>query len=344
MSEAAQKQQQNDFHTDMAVGEILRRAREHYGQSLDQVERNLRIRAIQLDALEKGDISQLPGRVYAIGFVRSYAEYLGFDGDKMVSLFKKQSYGTAKPEKNLSFPVPASESKLPAMPFAVIAAVVGVILIAVWAGSSASDTMDISSIPPVSKPETQAAAAAPQTPPAAAPDAAQQTAMVAPSAGSAAAPEVAASTPQSNIPGGITVSAADGITPPPPVNADQAQAAAGTTPAPEQAQVLPAAATAAPAPAITEEQKKGIILNVTENSWVEIRDANGKALVSRVLQAGDQYFVPDSPDLTMSLGNASGVTIVADGVEIGPLGAQGQVRRGISLNARTLKSMARKTR
>lgn len=101
-----------NFHTDMQVGEILRRTRTHYGQSLQQIEQVLRIRASNLDALEKGDISQLPGRVYAIGFVRSYSEYLGLDGDKMVHLFKEQSVG-AKKKVDLSFPVPATESKVP---------------------------------------------------------------------------------------------------------------------------------------------------------------------------------------------------------------------------------------
>lgn len=101
-----------NFHTDMPVGEILRRTRVHYGQSLEQIESVLRIRASQLGALEQGDVKQLPGRVYAIGFVRSYSEYLGLDGDKMVHLFKEQSVGRkAKPD--LSFPVPASESKVP---------------------------------------------------------------------------------------------------------------------------------------------------------------------------------------------------------------------------------------
>ena len=103
-----------DFHTDMPVGEILRRTRVHYGQDLNQIEGILRIRASQLEALEKGDISQLPGRVYAIGFVRAYSEYLGLDGDKMVHLLKEQSVGRQK-KPDLSFPVPASESKIPSM-------------------------------------------------------------------------------------------------------------------------------------------------------------------------------------------------------------------------------------
>ncbi len=100
-----------DFHTDIPVGEILRRTRTHYGQNLQQIEQILRIRASNLDAIERGDIAQLPGRVYAIGFVRAYSEYLGLDGDKMVHLFKEQSVGVKK-KVDLSFPVPAAETKV----------------------------------------------------------------------------------------------------------------------------------------------------------------------------------------------------------------------------------------
>lgn len=98
--------------TDMPVGEILRRARVHYNLSLDDVAATLHIRASQLGALEENRPELLPGRVYAIGFVRAYAEYLGLDGDKMVHLFKVQSVGNrARPE--LSLPATASESKAP---------------------------------------------------------------------------------------------------------------------------------------------------------------------------------------------------------------------------------------
>ncbi len=116
-----------NFHTDMPVGEILRRTRVHYGQSLPQIESVLRIRASQLEALETGDVAQLPGRVYALGFVRSYSEYLGLDGDKMVHLFKEQLGGRQK-KPDLSFPVPASESKLPNL-FIILASIAGVLLL-----------------------------------------------------------------------------------------------------------------------------------------------------------------------------------------------------------------------
>lgn len=137
MSDNAAIREDVENYTDMPVGEILRRTRVYYGQSLEQVEVILRIRAIQLDAIEKGEIERLPGRVYAIGFVRAYSEYLGLDGDKMVHLFKVQSVGgRVKPE--LAFPAPASDSKVPNL-FAIIGGLIGAIfLIALWAATHSS--------------------------------------------------------------------------------------------------------------------------------------------------------------------------------------------------------------
>ena len=86
-------------------------------------------------------------------------------------------------------------------------------------------------------------------------------------------------------------------------------------------------------------EPRGIILNILQNSWVEIRDDSGKAVLSRVLKAGDQYFVPDRPDLTMALGNAGGVAIEVDGQALSFLGKEGQVRRNIPLDAQKLKNL-----
>ena len=66
--------QGGEFHTDMPVGEILRRSREHYGQSLEQVEQNLRIRASQLYALENGQVDQLPRITRAHYLVHSMSQ------------------------------------------------------------------------------------------------------------------------------------------------------------------------------------------------------------------------------------------------------------------------------
>ena len=79
------------FETALSVGEILRRARMKAGYSLEQVEKGVCIRASQIQAMEDGRWESLPGRVYVFGFIRTYSEYLGLDGEKMVLLLKQQS-------------------------------------------------------------------------------------------------------------------------------------------------------------------------------------------------------------------------------------------------------------
>src|SRR5688572_20077124 len=113
MGQPAMTEENPHFQTDLSVGEILRRTRLHYNQTLPDIERALRIRASQLEALENGNYDQLPGRVYVIGFIRSYSEYLGLDGDKMVHLFKTQSGGKVAQPASLGFQVPASDTKMP---------------------------------------------------------------------------------------------------------------------------------------------------------------------------------------------------------------------------------------
>ena len=53
----------------------------------------LKIRKDHLEALEEDRIEALPGRTYAVGFVRTYADYLGLDAPQAVERFKSQIAG-----------------------------------------------------------------------------------------------------------------------------------------------------------------------------------------------------------------------------------------------------------
>lgn len=118
------------FHTNLPVGEILRRARLQRGQSIEYVENVLRIRASHLLAMENGDHDSLPGRVYTIGFVRTYSDYLGLNGEKMVALLKKQALGRGhKPE--YQFPLAAEDASVPPQKLVYIGAAAAVLLLIV---------------------------------------------------------------------------------------------------------------------------------------------------------------------------------------------------------------------
>jgi cytoskeletal protein RodZ len=62
-----------------SVGDLLHAAREKKGVDLYRAERDTKIRARHLAALEAGDYAELPGSVYVKGFLRNYAQYLGLD-------------------------------------------------------------------------------------------------------------------------------------------------------------------------------------------------------------------------------------------------------------------------
>ncbi len=76
------------------VGETLQAARERKGVDLYRAERDTKIRARHLAALESGDYTELPGSVYTKGFLRNYALYLGLDPEELLSRWRdEQDYG-----------------------------------------------------------------------------------------------------------------------------------------------------------------------------------------------------------------------------------------------------------
>lgn len=70
------------------LGELLKEARQNKGVSLEEVEKELRIRSKYLQALEDEDFSVMPAEVYAKGFLRNYAIYLGLDPEEVKALYK----------------------------------------------------------------------------------------------------------------------------------------------------------------------------------------------------------------------------------------------------------------
>ena len=60
-------------------GKLMRITRETLGYSYAQVEEATKVRELYLQLLESGDLAQMPGRIYAIGFADTYARFLGMD-------------------------------------------------------------------------------------------------------------------------------------------------------------------------------------------------------------------------------------------------------------------------
>ena len=72
------------------IGDALRSAREAQGKSLDDAAVATRIRSSYLEALEQERFGELGGSVYAKGFLRSYAGYLGIDPAPLLEAYRAQ--------------------------------------------------------------------------------------------------------------------------------------------------------------------------------------------------------------------------------------------------------------
>jgi transcriptional regulator with XRE-family HTH domain len=68
-------------------GSVLKEARERRGIGLRQIADDTKISVRALEALERNDISQLPGGIFSRAFVRAYASQIGLDPEETVESF-----------------------------------------------------------------------------------------------------------------------------------------------------------------------------------------------------------------------------------------------------------------
>lgn len=73
------------------AGRKLTEARQQLGLSIAEIADRIRVRREFLEALEEMNIKVLPGKAYALAFLRSYARVLGLDEKAIVEQFQEES-------------------------------------------------------------------------------------------------------------------------------------------------------------------------------------------------------------------------------------------------------------
>ena len=81
-----------------------------------------------------------------------------------------------------------------------------------------------------------------------------------------------------------------------------------------------------------------VVLRFTGETWVQVKERGGQALVAKVMKAGDTFPVPGRANLVLNTGNAGRVDILVDGAMIPPIGVQGSVRKDVPLDPDQLKA------
>ncbi|MEX0840315.1 MAG: RodZ domain-containing protein [Parvibaculum sp.] len=318
------------------VGAELRNARLRRGEDLRAIAQCLRISRSQLEAIEEGRNAELPARAYAIGFVRSYAEYLGLDSRHVVERYKAELDNAAATAADLSFPDIDEERRLPKGTFLIVLLVVAAGLYGGWLLSKSTDEMMAARGPATL--DLPATADAP----------AESADAVAPRGDSASA-----STPGADDVPVVRVApapSADAVLPPQsvyepaPLNEEAAEAAAAEAAVEEMELAALSEEVSSELPPVPDGTPYGaenvdgrVVVRARRNgAWIRVEDAAGKVLIERVFQIGDSYRAPSQPGVILVARDASAFEIMVDGQPLGLAGPSTLVLTGKSLYAADL--------
>lgn len=72
------------------IGDLLREKRKQLGKSISDISEHTKIRAEYLLALESGKYEKFAASVYAKGFLKKYAKYLGISPERAVALYRRE--------------------------------------------------------------------------------------------------------------------------------------------------------------------------------------------------------------------------------------------------------------
>ena len=301
----------------IASVEQLVSAREARGLSQDDVVRYLKLAPRQVQALESGDWSSLPGTAFVRGTLKSYGRMIGADVEPLLETVGSRTRADdLRPASSLDEPMPrgsmlgfgsgGSGSRL-AWALLLLA---GLVALALFFGRGA----DLSSMPSwLSRPD-----AAPAAKGADAGEDAKDAAPVKSSEGTTTEtvplPGLPAAAPKGGEPGAPAVPA--GAAPPaapgaPPAAPGATPAAPGATPP-----VAPAGPSGSAAPgAASASTRAAAALRMTfgRESWVEARQADGTILLSGVQKADSVQSVSAAGPVSLVIGNAEHARLEVDG-------------------------------
>lgn len=263
-----------------AQGLVLAAARRAQGLEIADVARQLKLSTGQIEALESGSFDRLPGPVFVRGFVRNYARLLKLDPDEvwgsMESAIPVHSpRGTLPPSQDIPLPSAQSRRNWPRYAAAVLLLLVALAAYELYLDDGAA----------VEQPPLQAVAV-PASAPSATSVAPIQVVPSAPAEAGAVLPTEVAAIPE----------------------AERQTDAAGVAATNAAAPVEPAASDNPDRSAAAGEHELRLVFD--KESWVEIRDRSGRAILSQINKPGTEQRISGLPPFSLVIGNANGVKLI----------------------------------
>jgi cytoskeletal protein RodZ len=342
---------------DLRLGDLMRGERATLGKSLLDVQRELKIKATYIAAIENADVSAFETQGFIAGYVRSYARYLGMDPEWAYEKFCREAgftlahgmsaaassarvtavrarakdCGDPLANPNASF-VPRAESLFSRIePGAVGSLAVLIVLIAGigYGGWSVLQEVQRVQLAPVERPPQVVADIDPLG----------NVEGVAPLVRSA--PEVPSEAAANATAEALERPARPQALDLPVMTARDGPIAAinpreGAAPAAEET------ASAAPTPAgeavqVTAEAPPAVELLAVRPSWVRVSAADGTVLFEKILDAGERFVVPQMEEpAVLRAGNSGSLYFVVNGQSYGPSAPGAQVVSNIALSPEAL--------
>lgn len=278
-------------------GETLRAEREALGVTVREVADTLNLSMQVVQALESDDYKRLPGAVFARGYIRAYARLLDLDPEPLLALYPGQTNGG-----DASHPVVHEQGiaewirRRPGLVLTTLALLVVALLAGlaalIWPEEGIDSLWNRTESPAVIVPPRDAAADWDWSP--------------AESDTSAAATAAVSAEPDGQEGLEAAVPGASGA----PAEGAPAIVVEGV--AEQPLGVAPDSV----ARRITDTGEQRLAMQFADDSWVEVRNANGRVLYSNLNRAGTALELVGQGPFRILLGYAPGVTLTFDGEQI----------------------------
>lgn len=282
------------------VGSLLKEMREQKKLKIQDVSKKLCIRKVYLQAIEDSNYEEIPPYPYGIGFIRSYADFLGLNSANIIQLYKDETETDAKKNNNYYVPEPQLEASVPSKKYLLISLLALFAVYVGWYALNNNEEVAESDIA-IGAPVTESAAPVNDLP-----------LVVEDYAIGSGTPAESAAVEEKAAEEGLAVIDTANLP-----EADNNQIKMTDKAFVEPAPVAQAPAVAEPAAPKTEEVSAAkpdsrVLIKAKKETWVEVKDGE-KLYISKVLQPGDTYSVPAGSGMILSVGKIDGVDVLVDG-------------------------------
>lgn len=280
------------------VGSMMHEARLKKGKKISEVAKDLCIRSAYLEAIEASNYEEIPEPPYGIGFIRSYADYLGLNSSRLVQLFKEETDANSGKNNDYYVMEPQAEVTAPNKKYLMISLLAIIAIYFAWFMYNEKQNAALEEVDTVS--EYSEVSSGQTDYPLTVEDfvSVEEPAV---DTSSAEIPVIDATVVPADAVGTVVVNEGSFVEP-----VAEAPAVEAPKPAADEAKKAEVKEeTAKPSSRIVVKVKGG-------DNWVEVKDGE-KLYISKVLHDGDVYNVPEGRGMILSVGRYEGAEVLVDG-------------------------------